>query len=78
MDVVIFNRVRGFVEAFESRDYERARDELKELRDCLEKLITVTTDRNTMNLALSLYMQIPLYEDLIDLRLNLKRRLGWD
>jgi hypothetical protein len=73
MDIIILNRVKEFLAEFKSGDYERISKALNELEDFLERLISITRDKNTLSLALALYMQIPLYREILRLKSEISK-----
>ena len=73
MDIIILNRVKEFLAEFKSGDYERTSKALNELEDFLERLISITRDKNTLSLALALYMQIPLYREILRLKSEISK-----
>lgn len=70
MDVIILNRVREFLDLYRSKD-PKAIDRLKELEDFVERILEVTRDKNVFSIALSIYAIIPLYEELIKIRMKI-------
>jgi len=73
MDIIILNRVKEFLAEFKSGDYVRTSKALNELENFLERLISITRDKNTLSLALALYMQIPLYREILRLKSEISK-----
>ncbi len=72
MDAIIIGRVKEFLEIYRSNDLERALELLKELEVFIEGLLNVTRDSKALTLALNVYMMIPLYEDMIRLKMKIR------
>lgn len=71
MDAIVIGRVREFLEVYRSGDLEKALRILKDLEEFIEGLLNVTRDSKALTLALNVYMMIPLYEDMIKLKMKL-------
>jgi len=73
MDAIVIGRVREFLDVYRSGNLEEALKKLKELEDFVERLLNVTRDAKALALALNVYLAIPLYEDMIKLRMKIEK-----
>ena len=69
----MIGRVREFLDVYRSGNLEEALKKLKELEDFVERLLNVTRDAKALALALNVYLAIPLYEDMIKLRMKIEK-----
>ena len=69
----MIGRVREFLDVYRSGNLEEALKKLKELEDFVERLLNVTRDVKALALALNVYLAIPLYEDMIKLRMKIEK-----
>ena len=69
----MIGRVREFLDVYRSGNLEEALKKLKELEDFVERLLNVTRDARALALALNVYLAIPLYEDMIKLRMKIEK-----
>ena len=76
MDVIIISRVREFLDAYRSGDLDEALKRLNELSDFVEGILNVTRDKTALTLALNVYMILPIYRDLILLKMRLNEIEG--
>ncbi len=71
MDAIVIGRVKEFLEIYRSGNLEKALESLKELMYFVEKLLDITRDSKAQVLALNVYMMLPLYEEVIKLKMKL-------
>ena len=69
----MIGRVREFLDVYRSGNLEEALKKLKELEDFVERLLNVTRDAKALALAPNVYLAIPLYEDMIKLRMKIEK-----
>ena len=71
MDAIVIGRVKEFLEMYRSGSLEKALESLKELMYFVEKLLDITRDNKAQVLALNVYLMLPLYEEVIKLKMKL-------
>ncbi|WP_456327507.1 hypothetical protein [Archaeoglobus sp.] len=73
MDAIVIGRVREFLDVYRSGNLEEALKKLRELEDFVERLLSITRDAKALALALNVYMAIPLYEDMIKIKMKIEK-----
>ncbi len=72
MDAIIIGRVREFLDVYRSGNLDEAMIKLKELESFVERVLEVTRDSKALTLALNVYMILPLYEEIIKIKMRMR------
>ncbi len=72
MDAIIIGRVREFLDVYRSGDLKLALKCLSELSNFIEGVLNVTRDKTALTLALNVYMTLPIYRDMISLKMKIE------